>query len=128
MTQPDDKGHQHPVAHESRKLTAAERNYPAHVLELLAVVHSLRAFRHCLLGGGAPRPPGCGSDLDLRTDKQAMTWLKTNKHLNKMYVRWLDEIEDIRDLNNMNKNRHLNKMNKNRHLNKMHVRWLDDST
>jgi hypothetical protein len=96
LTQPDDEGHQHPVAYESRKLTATERNYPAHVLELLAVVHALRAFRHYLLGSGAPRPAGCWSDFDLRTDNQAITWLKTNRHLNKMYVRWLDEIEDFR--------------------------------
>ena len=96
LTQPDDEGQQHPVAYESRKLTAAERNYPAHVLELLAVVHALRAFKHYLLGGGAPRPDGCWSDFDLRTDNQAITWLKTNRHLNKMYVRWLDEIEDFR--------------------------------
>ena len=34
--------------------------------------------------------------LDLRTDNQAITWLKSNRHLNKMYVRWLDEIEDFR--------------------------------
>ena len=52
LTQPDDEGHQHPVAYESRKLTAAEQNYPAHVLELLAVVHALRVFRRYLLGGG----------------------------------------------------------------------------
>ena len=96
LTQPDDEGHQHPVAYESRKLTVAERNYPAHVLELLAVVHALRVFKHYLLGSGAPRPAGCGSDFDLRTDNQAITWLKTNKHLNKMYIRWLDEIEDFR--------------------------------
>ena len=96
LTQPDDEGRQHPVAYESRKLTAAERNYPAHVLELLAVVHALRVFRHYLLGGGAPRPAGCWTDFDLRTDNQAITWLKTNRHLNKMYVRWLDEIEDFR--------------------------------
>jgi hypothetical protein len=96
LTQPDDEGRQHPVAYESRKLTAAERNYPAHVLELLAVVHALRVFRHYLLGSGAPRPDGCWSDFDLRTDNQAITWLKTNRHLNKMYVRWLDEIEDFR--------------------------------
>ena len=61
---PDDEGRQHPVAHESRKLTAAERNYPALVLELLAVVHAPGAFRPCLLGGGAPRPEGCWSDSD----------------------------------------------------------------
>jgi hypothetical protein len=46
LTQPDDEGRQHPAAHASRKLTAAERNYPAHVLELLAVVHgTARASR-----------------------------------------------------------------------------------
>ena len=60
LTQLDDDGpgHQHPVAYESRKLTVAEWNYPAHVLELLAVVHALCAFRY-LLGGQAPRPAGC---------------------------------------------------------------------
>ncbi len=59
LTQLDDEGHQHPLAYESRKLTAAEQNYPAHVLELLAVVHALRVFRHYLLGVGALRPAGC---------------------------------------------------------------------
>ena len=60
------------------------------------MVHALRVFRHCLLGGGAPRPAGCWTDFDLRTDNQAITWLKTNRHPNKMYVRWLDGIEDFR--------------------------------
>ena len=86
LTQPDDEGHQHPVAYENRKPTTAERNYPDHIL---------RIFRHYLLGSGAPRAEGCWSDFDLRTDNQAITWLKTNRHLNKMYVRWLDEIEDF---------------------------------
>ncbi len=56
LTQPDDEGHQHPVAYESRKLTAAKQNYPANVLELLPVVHALRVLRRQpqhLLGGGA---------------------------------------------------------------------------
>ncbi len=92
---PDDEGQQHHVAYESRKLTA-EQNYPAHVLELLVMVHALREFRHFLLGGGAPRPAGCWSDFDLQTDNQAIMRLKTNRHLNKMYFRWLDEIEDFR--------------------------------
>ena len=95
LTQPDDAGHQHPIAYESRKLTATERAYPARTLELLAVVHALRVFKHYLLGSGAARPAGCGSDFDLRTDNQAITWLKTNQHLNKMYVRWLDDIADF---------------------------------
>ncbi len=60
------------------------------------MVHALRVFKQYLLGSGAPRPLGCGSDFDLLTDDQAITWLKTNRHLNKMYVRWLDEVEDFR--------------------------------
>jgi hypothetical protein len=66
------------------------------VLELSAVVHALRVFKHYLPGSRVPRPLGCGSDFDLRTDNQAITWLKTNLHLNKMCVGWLDETEDIR--------------------------------
>ena len=65
------------MAYEGRKPTAAERNYPAHVLELLAAAHALRTFRHYLLGSGsgAHGLAGCWSDFDLRTDKQAITWL-----------------------------------------------------
>jgi hypothetical protein len=65
---------------------AAERNYPAHVLERLAMLHALRVFKHYLLGSGTPRPEECWSDFDLRTDNhwQAITWLKTNRHLNKI--------------------------------------------
>ena len=45
---------------ESRKLTAAERNYPAHVLELLAVVHALRAFDTTCWGVGLRGPGTAG--------------------------------------------------------------------
>jgi hypothetical protein len=62
LTQPDDEGDQHPVAYESRKLTAAEQNYRAYAIELLAVEHALRVFRHYILGSGASRPAGCRSD------------------------------------------------------------------
>lgn len=40
----------HPVAYESRKLKPAERNYPAHDKEMVAVIHCLRVWRHYLLG------------------------------------------------------------------------------
>ena len=98
LTQPDADGLHHPIAYESRKLTATERDYPAHVLELsrLAVVHALRVFKHYLLGSGAPRPAGCWTDFDLRTDNQAVTWLKTNRHLNRIYARWLVELAEFR--------------------------------
>ena len=38
----------------------------------------LHAFRHYLLGGGAPSAGGRLSDFDPRTDNQAITWLKGN--------------------------------------------------
>ena len=53
-------------------------------------VHVLRVLKHCLLGSGAPRPEGRWSAFDLRADKQAITWLKTNRRLDTMYARWLD--------------------------------------
>jgi hypothetical protein len=81
--------------YESHKLTAAQLKYPAHVLEMWAVVPALLVFKHYLLGSWAPLPLGCWSDFDLRTDNQAITWLRTNQHLNKMYARWLVEIEDF---------------------------------
>ena len=34
----------------SRKLNPAERNYPTHEREMLALVHSLKKWRHCLWG------------------------------------------------------------------------------
>ncbi len=60
LEQPDDAGAFHPVAFEShkltqperaesRKLTQPERAYPPHLLELLAVVHALKALRTYLL-------------------------------------------------------------------------------
>ena len=72
LTQPDDEGHQHLVAYKSSKLIMVEWNYPAHILVLLAVALALRIFRHYLLGNSAPRADGCWSDIDLRTDNQAM--------------------------------------------------------
>ncbi len=66
------------------------------MLELLAIAHVLLVFRHYQLGSRALLPLGCESDFDLRMDNhwQAIAWLKSNRHLNQMYVRWLHEIED----------------------------------
>ncbi len=69
LTQQDDYGYQHSVAYESSKLTAVEQKYPAHVLELLAVVHALLVFKHYLLCSRAPLPLGCWSDFNLWTNK-----------------------------------------------------------
>lgn len=43
-------GHWHPVAYESQKLDSAETHYPIHEKELLVLIHSLKVWRHYLLG------------------------------------------------------------------------------
>ncbi len=77
------------MVYESRTLTSAEQNNPAHLLQLLAVVHALRVFLSLSAGRR-----GCLGRL--LPDNQAITCLKSNRNLNKMYARWLDKIEDFR--------------------------------
>ena len=64
LEQPDDAGAFHPVAFESRKLTQPERAYPPHLLELLAVVHALKALRAYLLD----------KPFELHTDNASLHW------------------------------------------------------
>ena len=40
----------HVIAYASRQLRKHEQNYPTHDLELAAVVHALKIWRHYLLG------------------------------------------------------------------------------
>ena len=68
--------------------SASKRNSPPPVLEQLAVVLGLRVFRHYWLGSGAPRPPGVLSDFTLRTDKQAVSWLRTERDINRFLAPW----------------------------------------
>jgi hypothetical protein len=42
----------HVIAYVSRQLRKHEQNYPTHDLELAAVVHALKIWRHYLLGHG----------------------------------------------------------------------------
>ena len=95
LTQVDAEGNHLPVAFESRRLTVAEQAYPAHNLELLAVVHALRVWRHYLMGSGAPRRPGDLTDFTIRTDNQAVTWLRSKKDLSRLHARWLDDLAEF---------------------------------
>ena len=49
LSQDFGKGDQ-PIAYESRKMTAAELNYPIHEKELLAIIHAIRLWRPYLEG------------------------------------------------------------------------------
>jgi len=85
LEQPDDQGAWHPVAFESRKLTIQERSYPPHRLELLAVVHSLRAFRPYLLD----------KPFELHTDNASLQWLNRQRLVSHHHARWLDTIGEF---------------------------------
>jgi hypothetical protein len=68
-----------PVAFESRKLSPAERNYPVHEQELLAVVHAVKTFRHYL--------EGCKSFV-LYTDHRSLIYFLNQKDLSRRQARW----------------------------------------
>ena len=78
LSQDQGKGSQ-PVAYVSRKLSPAEKNYPVHEQELLAVVHAVRTFRHYL--------EGCKS-FTLYTDHHSLIYFLKQKDLSRRQARW----------------------------------------
>ncbi len=85
LERPDPSGAIHPIAYESRKLTAPERAYPPHPLELLAVVHCLKSFRPYLLG----------RSFVLRTDNASLQWFLQQRSLNRHQARWLNTVSEF---------------------------------
>jgi len=74
-------GKKHPVAYESRTLKTAERNYPVHEKELLAIVHACRAWRSYVLG--AP-------ENVVYTDHASLKFIFTQPHLSQRVTRWVE--------------------------------------
>jgi len=72
------------VAYASRQLKVHERNYPTHDLELAAVVHALKTWRHYLYG----------ERFEVFTDHQSLKYLFSQKELNMRQRRWLELIKD----------------------------------
>ena len=80
LEQPDDAGAIHTIAFESCKLNQLERSYPPHLLELLAVVHTLKTLRPYLLD----------KPFELHTDYASSQWLQQQRHVSHHQARWLD--------------------------------------
>ena len=78
--QPD--GSYRPVAFQSRKLVPAEINYSTHEKELLAIVHSLKVWRHHCLG----RP------VVVFTDHHSLRYFLTQTNLTGRQARWAEAI------------------------------------
>jgi hypothetical protein len=72
------------TAYASRQLQRHEEHYPTHDLELLAVVHALKVWRHYLLG----------NMVHIYTDHKSLKNLFTQSDLNMRHQRWLELIKD----------------------------------
>nr|CAE02842.3 OSJNBa0014F04.8 [Oryza sativa Japonica Group] len=72
------------VAYASRQLRPHEKNYPTHDLELAAVVHALKIWRHYL----------SGTCTEVYTDHKSLKYIFTQPDLNMRQRRWLELIKD----------------------------------
>jgi hypothetical protein len=68
------------IAYASRQLRRHEEHYPTHDLELAAVVHALKIWRHYLLG----------NTCHLYIDHKSLKYIFTQSELNMRQRRWLD--------------------------------------
>jgi hypothetical protein len=67
------------ICYESNKLKENERHYATHDLELAAIVHALRKWRHYLMG----------KMFELRIDHNSLKYLFDQQTLDARQRRWL---------------------------------------
>jgi hypothetical protein len=72
------------VCYASRQLRNHEENYPTHDLELAAVVHALKIWRHYLVG----------HHCEIDSDHKSLKYIFTQNDLNLRQRRWLELIKD----------------------------------
>jgi hypothetical protein len=72
------------IAYASRLLKPHEQNYPTHDLELAAIVHALKIWRHYLIG----------NKCHIFTDHKSLKYIFTQPDLNLRQRRWLELIKD----------------------------------
>jgi hypothetical protein len=72
------------ISYLSQQLKPNEANYPTHDLELAAVVHALKTWRHYLIG----------NRCDICTDHKSLKYIFTQRELNMRQRRWIELIKD----------------------------------
>jgi len=72
------------IAYASRQLKPHKENYPTHDLELAAIVHALKIWRHYVLG----------NTCHLYIDHKSLKYIFTKAELNMSQRRWLELIKD----------------------------------
>lgn len=75
----------HPVAFESKKLSAAEQKLPAQERELLGIVYALRTWR-CYIDG-------CPAGYTVYSDHNPLVYFRTQVKPTSRLVRWISELE-----------------------------------
>jgi hypothetical protein len=75
---------EHVIGYESRNIKEHERNYATHDLELSAIFHALRRWRHYLMG----------KKFELRTDHIGLKYLFEQPTLNARKTRWLEFLSE----------------------------------
>ena len=70
------------ICYESRKLKEHEKNYATHDLELAAIIHALKMWRHYLMD----------RKFKLRIDHHGLKYLFDQPNLNARQARWLELI------------------------------------
>ncbi|KAL0340188.1 UNVERIFIED_CONTAM: Transposon Ty3-G Gag-Pol polyprotein [Sesamum radiatum] len=72
------------IAYASRQLKTHELNYPTHDLELAAIVHALKIWRHYLYG----------ENFQILTDHKSLKYILMQKELNLRQRRWIELLKD----------------------------------
>ena len=72
------------VSYASRQLKPHEMNYATHDLEVVAVVHALKTWRHFFIG----------NHCEIFTDHQSLKYIFTQPDLNLRQRRWVELISD----------------------------------
>ena len=86
LEQSDHDGRRRPVAFFSHKLSDAERKYPVHERDLLAIVLALRKWRHLLFGSEF--------SVVCKTDHRPLQHFLTQSNLSPRQVRWQRYLSD----------------------------------
>ncbi|XP_055830815.1 uncharacterized protein LOC129899829 [Solanum dulcamara] len=76
--------HEKVIAYASRQLKKHKINYPTHDLELAAVIHALKIWRHYLYG----------VHVDIYTDHKSLQYIFKQKDLNLLQRRWMEFLKD----------------------------------
>ncbi|GMF38388.1 unnamed protein product [Phytophthora lilii] len=80
LMQFDDEGHERVVSYQSRQMKPAEKNYPVHDKELLAMRYALIKFRVYLLGE---------ETFAAYTDHASLRTAMRSPHLSQLIAQWL---------------------------------------